>query len=447
MNIVIGGAGDVGWHLANLLTNENHNITIIDQNEQLLQNAANHLDVLTIRGDISSLTALEKAQTKYADLFIGVTTYETTNLLASILAKNLGAKKTIARISKVEYLDENQANNFKNMGVDHLLSPRLLAAQEIERLLHRCSVTDVFEFEEGKISLIGFTVDNRSKLVNKSFSRLDRETPEFLVKTVCILRNGKTIIPNNDMVIQRSDHIYLVTNSQDFEKLNLYIDKTLKKVHKLMIIGDTALTLQTAQLLEDKFSISLICNDEEKCKEFLSVLDNVTIINGDVSDIEMLKEEGLEHMDAFLALTENSETNIITSLTAEQQGVYKTIAQVDNSAYTHISQEIGVDTLINKKLIAANDIFRYVRKGKIEAIASLHGVNAEVIEFEIHKNNRLTSKTLNQLDFQKSGAIVGGVIRDGNGIIPGGDFQFMIGDKAVVFVLSRALSKIESIFR
>lgn len=445
MDIVIAGAGDVGFHLAELLTIENQNITLIDVSEKALQYAENHLDVLVIQGDVSSLNILKKAKVDDAHLFIAVTTQETTNLLAAILAKRLGARKTIARVSSVEYLEDTQ--NFFEMGIDNLISPHILAAQEIERLVYRSSATDIFEFEEGQLSIVGFTADNHSKLTGKFFGELDAETPHFSMKTLCILRNGKTIIPQEKMLVERGDHIYLITNAQDFNKLNEYIGKRIRPIKKIIIIGGTPLAQYSAQILENNFAVTLIIEDEERCKEMLGILDNVLVINGEPGNIELLKEEGLEQTDAFLALTENSETNIITSLTAKQSGVYKTIAAVDNSAYTHISQNIGIDTLINKKIIAANNIFRYVRKGKIEAIASMHGVNAEIIEFEIHKNNRVTQLPIRELHLPPKTAKVAGVIRNEAGIFPDEDFQLQVGDKIVVFALPKAVKKVENIFR
>ena len=446
MNIVIAGAGAVGFHLAGLLVTESHNIALIDVNDDLLQYASSHLDVLTVKGDAASIDVLNQSQVNNSDLFISVTSLETTNLLAAILAKKLGAKKTIARISNIEYLEENHRQNFRDVGVDSLFAPSILAALEIERLIHRCSVTDIFEFEEGKLSIIGFTADNSSALIGKTFERLDRDTPDFSIKTIVILRNGVTVIPNKKMSIQAGDHIYMVTDEQQFGKLNRYIGKTLRQVKNVMIIGDTPLALHTAQILEKNFAVTLVAQNENRCKHFVENLKHTLVINGNPSDNELLKEEGFENMDAFLALTSNSETNIITCLMAEKSGVYKTIALVDNAVYTHISQNIGVDTLINKKLIAANNIFRYVRKGKVEAIASLHGVDAEIIEFVIHKNNRVTKLPLRALHFPEN-AVIAGVVRDDLSFIPNGDSQLAVNDKVIVFVLPSAMRQVEKIFK
>ncbi len=446
MKIVIAGAGDVGFHLANLMETDNQDITLIDRDESLLEYAASHLDVMTIEGDVSSLEVLQRSGVQNAKLFIAVTTNETTNLLVCILAKKLGVKQTIARVSNPEYLEEAQREYFNEIGVDNLFAPSMLAANEIKRLISRVSATDVFEFEEGKISIIGFTVDNSSAIVGMSFEQLNREKPNNELRIIVVLRNDKTLIPTPDMTIMAGDHLYLSTGLNDFESVNRYIGKTLKKVKKIMIIGDTQMALYTAQLLEKEFSITVVAGRRDACKQLVEKLANCLVIEGDPGNTDLLLEEGLRDMDAFIALTPNSELNIITCLMAEKEGIYKTIAMVDNSAYTHISQSIGVDTLINKKILAANNIFRFVRKGQIEAIASFHGVNAEIIEFIIHKNNRLTRHTLGELKIPKD-AIVAGVIRNDKGIIPDENFALDINDKVIVFVLPSAIKRVEEIFK
>lgn len=446
MKIIIAGAGAVGFHLADLLSRENQDITLIDTNEEILEYAATHLDVLTIKGDATSIAILEQVEVEKARLFLAVTTSETTNLLSAILAKQLGAKKTIARVNNPEYLEKSQVENFQKLGIDQLISPQHLAAQEIERLLQRCSFTDIFEFEEGKISVVGLTIDNTSPLVGKKIRKIDELNPDFSFKGIAILRNHKTIIPRGNTIIQKGDHLYLVTQNKHIDKATTFVGKQLQTVKHIMIIGGTKLALRTAQLLEDKYAISLVVNNKKTGKQFLEKLQNTLVIIANSSNIDALKEEGLEGMDAFIALTPNSEINIITSLMAEELGVYKTIALVDNVNYTHISQNIGVDTIINKKLIAANEIFRFVRKGKIQAIASLHGVEAEMIEFLIHKKNRLIKHPIRELHLPKE-AVIAGVIRGEQSIIPDGDFTFELKDKVIVFSLPEAIYRVEQLFK
>lgn len=446
MNIVVAGAGEVGFHLAQLLVEDGQSVTLIDTDEEILNHAADHLDVRIVMGDVTSIKVLDNASLSTAKLFIAVTTTEAANLLSCILAKKLGVKKTIARVSNPEFLEEGQRDYFKEIGVDHLLSPRYLAAKEVKRLIRRVSATDIFDFEDGRISIIGFTADNSSPIINQSFEDFYRQASDQHFKVFAVLRNGRTFIPKKSDFIVASDHIYLSTDVSDFEQVNAFVGKTLKKIKNIMIVGDTHIARETAQILEKEFQVKVVLRNEDECKLFVRTLKDTAIIKGDPSDTDLLVEEGLGNMDAFIAMTSNSETNILTSLMADDQGVYKTIALVDNPAYTHLSQKIGVDTIINKKLLAANNIFRYVRKGKIEAIASFHGVSAEIIEYTIHKENHLVRKTLRDLNFPE-GALIVGVIRNGKGVIPDSDFQLSVDDKVIIFVLPEAIKKIESMFK
>ena len=445
MNIVIGGAGDVGFHLAKLLTTEDHNITLIDNDDAVLEYASTHLDVQCIKGEITSIETLMNAKIDSADLFIAVVTYESANLLACILAKKSGAIKTIARVSNPEYFHKVQRKNFKDSGIDNLFSPSLLAVQEIKRLLRRVSATDVFEFEDGKISIIGFTADQDSNLIGMSMRELTDDATGHHLRVIVVLRGGNTIIPTRDMTIEPEDHIYLSTDIKDFDRVNKFVGKTLKKIKKVMIIGSGALARRTAKILEKEYSVSIIMKDKKECKKCHEELNGPLILQGDPNNTDFLLEYGLASMDAFVALTPNSETNILSSLMAGKLGDIKTIALVDNSAYTHISQNIGVDTIINKKLLAANNIFRFVRRGRIEAIASFHGVDAEVIEFILEDTSNLIGKKIAEIGLPKK-STVAGVIRDDKGMIPTGEFVLDNEDKVIIFVLPDAVKTVESIF-
>ncbi|MEN0002669.1 MAG: Trk system potassium transporter TrkA [Bacteroidota bacterium] len=446
MKIIIAGAGDIGFHLAELLTMENQDIVLIDTNQEVLDYAATHLDVMTLRGDSASVDILQQAEVQKARLLLAVTTSEKNNLMTAILAKKMGAKQTIARVTNEEYLAEAQQQTFHELGIDTLISPRKLAAEEIRRLVNQCSFTDIFEFEAGKINLVGTTLDESSQLVNTRLSEIEDLNIDVNLRPIAILRGHQTIIPRGNTVLQRNDHIYFITKKNNMDRLVDLVGKQRKRVKRVMILGGTGLGLATAQRLEKEYDVTIIDNRRTRCKQLSEVLNNSLIINGDANNIELLVEEGLDNMDVFIALTDNSETNIIASLTAKNHGVHKTIAQVENKEYTHISQNIGVDTLINKKLIAANNIFRFVRKGQIEAITSLNGVDAEIIEYVVHKNNRLTRNPLKELHFPKT-ALIGGVIRGQKTFIPDGEFQLQYEDKVIVFALPEAIGKLEKLFR
>ncbi len=446
MKIVIAGAGAIGFHLTELLSKENKNITLIDINETVLAQAGRHVDVMTIQGDAASFGTQVRAEVKNAKLFIAATTSETTNLLAAILAKRLGARNTIARISNVEHLRKEHRERFEQLGVDVLISPEQLAAMEISRLLQRASFTDHFEFDNGKISVVGFTLDYSSPLINKSIGEVDAITVDFAFTAIALLRDEDTLIPDTDTVLRKGDHVYIATPEHSLETAIRFVGKQLQRIKNVMIVGGTPLALRAAEQLEKDYAVTLVMEGEEVAKDFVQALRKSLVIHADPSDVEALREEGLEQMDAFIALTPNSETNIITSLMAEELGVYKTIALVENVNYTHISQNIGIDTIINKKLIAANNIFRFVRRGKVEAIASLHGVNAEIIEFVIHKKNRLLQHPIQNLHLPKK-AIIAGIVRANKGFVPEGDFFLEINDKVIVLALPEAIRQVEEIFK
>lgn len=445
MKIVIAGAGDVGFHLAELLVCENQDIVLIDSNQEVLDYASTHLDVMTIRGDSSSIDILEQAGIGRAKLVLAVTTSEKNNLVTAILAKKMGARQAIARVNNQEYMEEGQRNLFRELGIDSLISPTMLAAGEIYRLIRECTFTDHFEFEEGKINLIGVTLDENSPLVNKHIVDIHGIETDLTLRPIAILRGHRTIIPRGDTILRRNDHIYFITRKDNTDRLISLVGKKKIRVKNVMILGGTDLAIATAKRLEDEYNVTLIEKDKDRCKWISEQLNNTLIINGEPSNIELLEEEGLSRMDAFVALSDNSETNIIASLTAKNHGVYKTIAQVENKEYIHISQNIGVDTLINKKLIAANNIFRFVRKGQVEAITSLHGVDAEIIEYVVHKSNQITKKPIKDLHFPKM-ALIGGVIRGEEAFIPDGEFQLQLNDKVVIFALPEAINKLEKLF-
>lgn len=446
MKIVIAGAGDIGFHLAKLLSFEQKNIVLIDINAEVLEYAQSHLDVQVIRGDSGSVKVLQAAGVDDARLFLAVTTSEKTNLVSAILAKKMGARQVIARVSNVEYLHPDTRDLFQELGVDSLISPRSLAAQEIERLVKQRSLTDHFEFEGGKISLFGITLEQSSPAVNRSIAEITEGHPQVRFNPIAILRGHQTIIPRPNTVLQRNDHLYFITDKSQVRDVLTLFGKETRPASRIMILGGTDVGMRTAQLLENEYHVTIVEDNKNICKELVDNLRHSLVIKGDPGNIELLREEGLDQMDVFIAVTPNSETNIITSLMAKECGIPKTIALVENADYTHISQNIGVDTIINKKLIAANNIFRYVRQGKIEAITSLHGVDAEIIEFVVQKSNRMTRHPLRELHFPEN-ALIGGVIRGDASLIPNGDFQLQVEDKVIVFALPEAIQAVEKMFR
>ncbi|WPR76688.1 Trk system potassium transporter TrkA [Algoriphagus sp. NG3] len=445
MNIVIAGAGDMGYHLAEQLSYDNKDITLIDTDREVLDYVASKLDVLTVQGDATSFEILTRANVNRASMVLCVTTSEKTNIVTAVLAKQLGAKRVMARVRNHSYMETDNLTYFKNLGIDNLISPTMLCSKHIFNMIENSSFTEVFDFEGGKLNIVGITLDQSNPLVNQRI--LDTKTNPIFedIRIIAILRDQKTIIPRGSTIIRNNDHVFFISNKKNTQTIMEVLGQEKHTIKNVMIIGGDDMALTTALRLEDHYRVTLINKDKERCKWLAENLKSSLVINGDYKNVELLIEEGLEQMDAFLALTDSSETNIIASLTAKNHGVYKTIAHVDTREYIHISHSIGVDSLINKKLVAANEISRFLKKGTVEAVSGIYGVDAEFIQYSVCKNNRLIKKPLRELHFPDS-AIVAGVIRGEQVFIPDGDFQLDLNDKAIVLALPEAKTALEKLF-
>jgi trk system potassium uptake protein TrkA len=445
MHIVIAGAGDMGYHLAERLSFDNKDITLIDTERDVLDYVASKLDVMTIQGDATSIDVLQQANVEKASMVLAVTTSEKTNIVTAVLAKQLGAKRVMARVRNHSYLNEENIPYFNNLGIDNLISPTMLCSREIFNMIENSSFTEVFDFGSGKLNIVGITLDQFSPLVNQRIMDTKSDPIYEDIRIIAIVRDQKTLIPRGSTIIRNNDHVFFISNKKNTETIQEVLGQKKVKVKNIMIIGGDDMAVTTAIKLQEKYRVTLVNKDKERCKWLAEHLPDTLVINGDYKNIEMLVEEGLEQMDAFLALTESSETNIITSLSAKNHGVYKTIAHVDTREYIHISHSIGVDSLINKKLVAANEISRFLKKGTVEAVSGIYGVDAEFIQYSVNKNNRLTKHPLKELHFPET-AIVAGVIRGEEVFIPDGDFLLHLNDKAIVLALPEAKLSLEKLF-
>ena len=445
MNIVIAGAGDMGYHLAEQLSYENKDITLIDTDREVLNYVSSKLDVLTVQGDSTSFEVLQKANVSRASMVLAVTTSEKTNIVTAVLAKQLGAKRVMARVRNHSYLSQENMPYFKNLGIDNLISPTMLCSTEIYNMIENSSFTEVFDFGGGKLNIVGITLDQTNPLVNQRIMDTKSNSIFEDIRIIAIVRDQKTIIPKGNTIIRNNDHVFFISNKKNTESIMEVLGQKKVVIKNVMIIGGDDMAVTTALRLQDKFRVTLINKDKERCKWLSEHLHNTLVINGDYKNVELLIEEGLEQMHAFLALTESSETNIITSLTAKNHGVYKTIAHVDTREYIHISHSIGVDSLINKKLVAANEISRFLKKGTVDAISGIYGVDAEFIQYSVTKVSRLTKYPLKEMHFPET-AIVAGVIRGDEVFIPDGDFQLNVDDKAIVLALPEARNLLEKLF-
>lgn len=447
MKIIIAGAGDVGFHLAKLLSYEAQDTYVIDFDGEKLEYLNNHLDVITKKGDATSIKLLKEIGISSADLLLAVTESPNTNFTISVIGKALGVKKTIARISNPEFLD-NPCINFKDYGVDFMISPEELAAEEIKSLLHQSSFNDTVAFENGVFNIMGTTLGYKSPILDLTVKETKEKYCLVDFITIAIKREGtsQTIIPRGDTEYKINDQVYFSVPKYSIDKLYPIIGKNHIDITNVMILGGSRVGRKTARkLCKDNFKVKLIEKDKDKALQLAEDLRNTLVIYGDGRDLELLEEENIREMDAFVAVTGDSETNIMSCLVAKSKGVKKTVALVENMDYINISQTIGIDTLINKKLIAASNIFRHIRKGEIVALANLHNVDAEVFEFEVKPNAKVTKKVIRELRFPRE-AIIGGVIRNGEPLMSFGDFQLQSEDRAIVFCLPEAITIVEDLF-
>ena len=448
MRIIIAGAGEGGFHLAKLLSFESQDITLIDIDKDRLNNAENQLDIKVIKGNSCSLSILKQANISDSDLLIAVTAHETTNITVCALSKQLGCKRTIARISSEEYINENADVSFKKLGVDDLISPQSLAAVEIQQLLDQSAFTNSYEFEDGELTLIGAILDGTVPFVGKTVKEAASIFPDVHFMPIAIQRKGTqlTIIPRGDTEFNEGDQVYFITLKEGVSEIYKLTGKIKESISDVMILGGGRLGYNVAKdLCKKKFNVTIIEQDKTKALELADKIPDAMVIHGDGRSIELLEEENIDSIDAFISVTEDSETNIMTCLMAKSKKVKKTIALVENMDYFNLSQSIGIDTLINKKLLAANDIFRFVRKGDVVELAKLNNMDAEIVEFNVSENSKVLNKKIVNLNFPRE-AIIGGVIRNDEGLIVLGDFEIQLGDRVLVCSSPEAVSKVESLF-
>ena len=418
MRIIIAGAGEVGFHLAKLLSFESQDITLIDTHKERLNYAENHLDIKAIKGDATSLDLMKQANVATSDLFIAVTEQETTNITICALAKQLGCVKTIARISNKEFIHNQGEICFEKLGVDELISPEELASTEIQQLLDQSAFSDSYEFEEGALTLVGTTLEESVPFVGKTVKEAAQIFPDVHFMPIGLQRKGTqyTIIPRGDTPFEAHDLVYFITLKEGVEELYKLTGKNKEVIKNVMILGGGKIGLSTAKsLLAKKFNVVLVEQNKNKAFELSDQVPEAMVIHGDGRNVELLEEEGLAAMDAFICVTENSETNIMSCLMAKSKKVKKTIALVENMDYFQLSQSIGIDTLINKKLLTANTIFRYIRRGEVVDLTTLNNLNAEILEFIVKPDSKVNGMLIRDIDFPRS-ATIGGVIKEGSSL-------------------------------
>jgi len=448
MKIIIAGAGEVGYHLAKLLSFESHDITLIDNQKSSLNIAENKLDIKTIEGNSASISILKEANVENSDLVVSLTTSETTNFITCILSKQLGAKRTIARISNVEFIKDCNEIDFDSLGIDELISPENLAAEEIKLILSDSAFANTHDFDDGILKMMAVRLEKNAPFVGKTVMEAASVFPGVHFMPIALKREDSetTIIPRGNTIFCECDHVYFITNSQGIKELYNLMGAEKQNIKNVMILGAGRVGSKLSKDLSTKgLNIKLVEINKSKANNIAEELPDLMVLNVDGRNVDLLVEENLENMDAFIATTGDSETNIMSCLMAKSKKIKKTIALVENMDYFNLSQSIGIDTLINKKLLAANDIFKFVRNGDIVELAKLNDMDAEIVEFIVNKNSKVLDKKIMDLNFPLT-AIIGGVIRYNEGIIALGGFKIQLGDRVLVCSKPESIKKVESLF-
>ncbi|MBR2262316.1 MAG: Trk system potassium transporter TrkA [Paludibacteraceae bacterium] len=442
MKIVIAGAGEVGTHLAKMLSRENHDIVVIEEDREKVQNIEKLYDLIAVQGICTALQDLKEAGTKDADLFIGVTPIESRNITSCILAHKLGAKKTVARINNYEYLLEENQKFFNDLGIDALIYPELLAAKEITASIKMNWVRQWMEFSNGALTLIGMKIRANAPIINQKLMNL--KNSEFY-RVVSIRRNSETIIPKGADEIKANDIVYFITTKDYIPDVRKQAGKEVIQVKDLMIVGGGNITMKTIQSMPDNMDVKVLEKDKQKVNALMEKTDNAMIINVDTSDLDVLRDENIEDMDAFVALSDNSETNILACIAAKRFGLKKTIAEIENIDYIQLAESLDIGTVINKKLLAASYIYQYTLDADVHNVKCLTHVDAEVVELTPKEGSVITKGKIMDVKLPND-IFIGGVIRNGEGFIANGQTHIQAGDDVIVFCSAASFHKLDGLF-
>ena len=442
MRIIIAGAGEVGSHLAKLLSNEEQDIIVIDHDERRLAVLDNY-NLMTFEGDASSFKTLKQVKAGSCDLFIALTPVESLNLLACSMAKSMGARRTVARIDKAELLKPAHKGYFTTLGIDHLIYPDLLAAKETVTALKQTWVRNWFEMLDGALIVVGVKLRSNSMLVGQELRNLSSLSRFLHVNA--IKRGREIIIPGGNDVIEENDIAYITTTREHINEVIKACGKKNRSIESVVIMGGSKIAVQIALLIGQQYKVKIIEPDLERCNQLADMLPFCSIVNGEPSDTDIMEEENVNDYDVVIALSNSSERNILTCVMAKEMGVPKTIAEVENIQFIPEAESLNIGTIINKQLIASSKIFQIMLDNDDEDARCLALIDAEVAEMEVKPKAKVTKGLVKDLRLSRDMTLAG-LVRDGQGHLVTGNTRLQEGDHVVVFALRGAINKIEKLF-
>ena len=444
MRIIIAGAGDVGTHLAKLLSRENMEISLLDENPERLGDLSANYDMLTKAGNPTSIHDLKEIGVKDCDLFISVTPHETENMTACLIANSLGAKRTLARIDNYEYLLPENKKFFEQMGLNHLIYPEVLAANEIEESLRTNWMRYHLQLCQGALELCIIKVRNTAKIIGQTFASGAYSHGKYRI--VAIKRDQLTLIPRGQDVVLEGDIVFCVCTKENMEFMRDELGKNKREIKNVIFFGGGRIARKAATELIGEMDIKIIERDKELCKILSEKVPDALIINADGSDMEVLKEEGIQDADAFVAVTDSSEANIFACLAAKRFGVRKTIAEIENLDYIPMAEGLDIGTVLNKKTIAASYIYQMLLDASVRGVHNLTSADAEIVEFYAKAGSPITKHKVREMNLPAE-ANIGGIVRAGEGILVNGETQIVAGDLVVVFCKSHVIRDLERFFK
>jgi len=447
MKVIVIGAGLVGTYICEYLSSEDHDVTVIEKDPAVCRKATDTLDAMVIQGDGASPALLVKAGVHKTDMMVAVSPDDEVNILACLAAAKAGVKIKIARLRNPEFSHEGALLGKKELGIDFIIHPERETARELGWLTRRSAATDVIEFEEGRVQLIGVRLDASSPVLNKTLQQIDRENPDLLFRAVAIFRANKTIIPGGEDHVTRGDQLFFITKTELVPQLLEVLGKSDERIEKVMILGGGRVgRIVAAELEKDKeCQVKLVESNREKSQRIAEELQRTLIIVGDGTDLDLLAVEGIMEMDSYIAVTSDEETNILSCLMAKHMGVRRCLALVSRPDYLPIMASIGVDAAVDTQTLTANAILRYIRRGNITSLASLPGIEAEVLEIEITQSSRAAGRKVKALNLDHDG-MIGIISRNGQVIVPIGDTELRDGDHLIVFTTPASVGRVEKIF-
>lgn len=446
MKIIIAGAYAIGTHLARLLSRNNHDIVLMDENEERLDGLGSDVDVLTYHASPTSIKALKEVGTSHANLFIAVTPDENKNMASCILAAGLGAKKTVAKVDNYEFTAPELKEHLNRVGITSIVFPEQLAARDITNGLKMSWVRQRWDVHDGALVMLGIKLRESCEILNRPLKEISG--PDDPYHIVAIKRGDDTIIPRGEDELKLFDLAYFMTTKNYIP----YIRKIVGKEHyvdvkNVMIMGGGSTAVRACLTMPEYMNVKLIESNEKRCEVLNEVLDTdqTMVINGDGRDLQLLMEEGIKNTQAFVALTENAETNILACLTAKRMGVRKTVAMVENIDYVSMAESLDIGTIVNKKAMAASHIYQMMLDADVANIRFLMTANADIAEFVAQAGSKVTRKKVFEVGLPK-GATIGGLVRNGDGMLVSGGTQIIAGDIVVVFCHNMNIAKIEKFF-